>query len=326
MDIFKSISDTISGIFKRNKKIDPIDKQGILNLIDNNLITLRVVVETYEQNPDLFKFIQSDLLSANGANKDNRELRSLYDTYLSSLTQYSRQQESSGILRSVYTAAKLVLADNQSIRDNFDLLFKDGTDVGDIALEQLKLSHAVVFGFINLSNLLADWFCFFIGQLAGQPGEALRVPGYRVQMIRSSSKTVADFVNDVLIRGTSRNLITLVQSVKKTGDVAIYTESSTLNTYASINDYPGVVHLIQIFDHFQPMLWLREVFLNLARTRYKRNLALREWVQAKIVILQMDADRMDPNSPEYVKQIRILQRYSDELSKLDRKISDYEQV
>ena len=323
MDIFKSVSDTIAGFFKRHKSADPVDKQDILNIVDNNLITLKLVVDTFEQNADLLKFIQTELLSAN---RGNTGLRTLYDTYVSGLNSVARQQENTSFLRSIYTATKFVLADNQAIRDNFDLLFKDGTDVGEISLEQMKLSHATVFGFINLSSLLADWFCFFIGQVAGQPAEVARVPAYREAVVRDSSRTVGDFVNDVLLRGSSRNIIALVQSVKQAGDVAIYTESATLNSYASINDYPGVAKFVGAFGSFQPILLVREFFSNFARVNYKRNLAMREWMQSKIIILRMDADKMDPNSPEYQRQLKILQRYSDELAKLDRKIANYEKV
>ena len=324
MDIFQSVSNTISGIFKRNKQADPVDKQDILNLIDNNILVLRLVVDTYEKAGNLFRYFQTDLLSANGANKDNTELRTLYEEYFSGLNSVARQNENSAMLRSVYIAARLTLNDNQVIRDNFDLLFKEGTNVGDISIDQMKLSHATVFGFINLSGLLADWFCFFVGQVAGNSAEIQRVPAYRIEVVRNSGKTVADFVNDVLVRGTSRNIISVVQSLKSTGDVAIYTSSSSLNTYANINDYAGIAKFIGIFDNFQPILWVRGLFGRYTRWKYKRNLAMREWIQSKIVILQLDADNTDPALPVYQKQLRVVQRYSDELAKLDRKISDYE--
>lgn len=324
MDIFKFVSDTISTFFKKHDKADPIDKQDILNRVDNNTILLRLVVETYEKNTSLLKFVQTDLLNANGVDKNNIELRKIYTTYFTSLNHIARQHESTNLLESLYQAAKLVLADNQAILDNFDLLFKNGTDVGDITLEQIKLSHAVVFGFINLSELLSDWFCYFIGQITGQPDNSYRVPPYRMDVVRESSTTVSDFVNDVLLRGTSNNIISLVQSVKKAGDVAIYTESASLNSYASINDYPGTARYIKQFGSFQPILMIREMFSNATRDKYKRNVIMRDWIQAKIIILQMDRDKMDPESREYQQQVRVLKKYSDVLAKLDQKISQYE--
>jgi hypothetical protein len=324
MDIFRKVSDTIAGIIKRHKTVDPISKHDVLDLIDNNLITLRLVVSTYESHTALFKYIQTELLSPSKPDTENSVLRGLYNGYVQALGSGAARVESAAILRTVYAAAKFVLAEHEAMRNNFDLLFKDGTDDGAITLEQLKLSHAVIFGFINLSSLLADWFCFFIGQIDGRPGETLRVPLYREKVLRESGKTVANFVDDVLARGASVSIVGLVQSVRKVGDVAIYTDAATLDSYANINDYPGVMRFMGAFTSFQPILMLRELLGSFARDRYKRNLAMREWVQAKMIILQMDADKLDPASPEYQRQKQILQRYSDELSKLDAKIDRYE--
>ena len=325
MDVFRTISDTLAGIFKRHTHADPINKNDVLDLIDNNIVVLRLVTTIFVEHKSLFTYIQNELLPANGSNKANDTLRQLYVSYVSNLKGVAQQQEHSGLLRSISLSAKLLLADHEGMRANFDALFKDGTDEGEISLEQMKLSHAAIFGFINLSSLLADWFCFFVGQLEGAPGESMRVPAYRIGVIRDSGKTVAEFVTDVLQRGPSRGIVSLVQTVRSAGDVAIYTNAATLDSYANINDYPGVKKFMGSFSAFQPILWVREKIGSFARAKYKRNLAMREWVQAKLVILQMDADRMDPNSPEYQRQKQILQRYSDELARLDAQIDRYEQ-
>jgi hypothetical protein len=325
MDIFRTISNSIADIFKKHKSADPVNKNDILDLIDNNLIALRLVVSTYEGNMTLFDSIRKDLFPDNGSNKDNSVLSTFYTRYLKNLNTTATRLESSHLLCSMYSAAKIILADHEVMRTNFDLLFKDGTDDGEITLEQMKLSHAAIFGFINLSSLLADWFCFFIGQFVGQSDDTPRVPAYRLKVVADSSDTVASFVSDVLQRGASRGIVSLVQDVRKTGDVSIYTESTTLDSYANINDYPGIMRLMNPFAHFQPILFLREAFSYIPRLQYKHNLAMREWIQAKLVVLQMDINRIDPQSPEYQHQQQILQRYSDELAKIDAKIAHYEQ-
>jgi len=322
MDIFRNISTKISDIFKTNKSIDPVNKNDILDLIDNNLITLRLVVSMYEADSTLFDYIGREVMMSGGTHTD---LKTQYDLYLKLLTNTGKQKEYVKFLSSVYAAAKLVLADHELMRSNFDGLFKDGTDEGEITIDQLKLSHAAVFGFINLSSLLADWFCFFVGQFDGRPKESLRIPAYRLNVVKDSSGTVASFVSDVLTRGPSRNIMYLIQTVRNTGDVSIYHDAATLDSYVNINDYPNIKGLMNPFAVFQPILYVREKLGMLSRYRYKRNIAMRDWVQAKLVILQMDADKMDQNSQEYLKQKQIVQRYSDELAKLDMLIDRYEQ-
>jgi len=323
MDIFKSISTKITEFFKRHKTPDPVDKNEILNLIDNNMIALKIVIDTYDSEASLFKFIQTDLLSS--TLKEDAALSMYYTAYQRGLNSVARQQENNGVLKSLYAAAVLVMADHVQMRDQFVVLFNDGTDVGDITVEQMKLSHATLFGFINLSNLLTDWFCFWFGSLYGQPdlNHAARPPVYRGNVIRDSTATVADFVNDVLLRGTNRGIVTVVQNIRKIGDVALYTDAATLDTYANINDYPGVSRFMASFN---PILFIRDALTILSNYFYKRNLTMRDWILAKIMILRMDMQRMDPQAPEYQRQQEIVQRYSDKLADFDKKIASYEKV
>jgi hypothetical protein len=320
MDVFKTISEKITGMVKTHKTPEAIDKNEILNLIDNNMIALKVVTDTYDANADLFTFIQTDLLTTF---KDNAMMQTYYRAYQSGLNSIAKQQENNGLLKSLSTAATLVMADHVQMRDQFVSLFNDGTDVGDITLEQMKLSHAMLLGFINLSNLLTDWFCFFVGSLHGQTTTGVRFPPYRETMVRDSTATVADFVNDVLLRGTSRNIITVVKSIRKIGDVALYTKAATLDTYANINDYPG---LSRFMRSFSPILFIRETLGSISHWFYRRNLTLRDWMLAKTMVLRMDMQKIDPNAPEYQKQQQIVQRYSDLLATLDKQISAYEKA
>lgn len=333
MSILSAVSDGIANLFKRHKAVEPVKKHDILDLIDNNLISLRVVLTVYDQGP----WFADDLKWLKGKTSPSDSIsvgrpRELYTSYLRGLSAQSRSLENNNSLSSIYTAAKILIVDHEMIRSKFDSLFKDGTDVSDITLEQMKLSHATIFGFINLSSILADWFCFFLGELPStsylgdHPELVLRVPEYRFKFLEDSVGTVSDFVNDVINRGSTRGFLSVIQSVKSAGDVAIYTNAAALDTYANIADYPQAMRFMAPFTSFQPILMVRESLGSFARIKYKRNLLMRDWVQAKIVILQMDSDKMDPSTPEYQRQRQILQRYSDELAKLDRKIADYEMI
>lgn len=326
MNVFKTIGDTLSQILKGPKKADGVDKTDILNLIDNNLILLKTVINTYDENPDIIKYIQTTLLPMNGSNKNNTELLTLYTEYYNDLSNSARVIEKTTILKTIRDTAELALRDHEKIRDNFESLFNQGTDVSEIQLNQLKLSHAAIFGFINLSTLMCDWFCFFYGSLVGQSGEQLRIPVYRDKMIKDSNSTVSGFVSDVLARGTNRDILALIASIRNRGDVTLYSDAATLDSYANINDYPGAMKLFggaaSLFLH--SILFVRELFTSWTHTKYKRNLALREWMITKTVVLQMDLNGIDPDSPEYQKKLSVLNKYSDEISKLDKKISQYE--
>ena len=121
MNVFRALSDATEALLSDNTTADPIDKQDLLGIIDNNIIGLTTVVETYEQNPDVIKFIQTLLTTKN--NTENNSLKTLYDKYLKSLNPKARSLEVDSILKSIYVASKLVLSENKDIRDNFDVVF-----------------------------------------------------------------------------------------------------------------------------------------------------------------------------------------------------------
>lgn len=323
-NIFKTIGDTLSGLFKGSTKAEGVDKTDILNLIDNNLVLLKVVINTFNDNLDVMKYIKTTLIPQSGLNKDNLGLRDLYSAFAKELTNTGRIAENKLIFQSIRDAAVLALADHEKLRDNFTSLFDQGTDVSEIQIEQLKLSHAAIFGYINLSTLMCDWFCFFYTNLIGQPGETIRVPAYREKIIKSSSRVVAEFVSDVLARGTQRGIVDVVSGIRAKGDVTLYSDAATLDSYANINDYPGAMKLFDNFSVFQPILLVREWFTLRTHNKYKRNVALREWMLTKTYVLRMDMNGIDPDSPEYQRQLAILNKYSDEIAKLDKLISEYE--
>jgi hypothetical protein len=323
MNIFKTISDTLGSLF-HGKSPEGVNKNDILNLVDNNLVLLNTVVTTFDtNNSEVIKYIQNTLMPANNTNKDNTEQRKLYGEYFKALAPAGRRLETQLILSSIRAAAAIAITDHEKIRDNFTTLFNQGTDVSEVQLNQMKLSHAAIFGYINLSALMCDWFCFFYTSIIGRSADALRVPPYREKVIQDNGKTVASFVSDIVGRGPTKGLLDVIASIRSKGDVALYSDAATLDTYANINDYPGAMKLFGSFNIGLPFLFIRDLFVKRAHDQYKRNVAMREWMITKTAILQMDLANVDPNSPEYQRLLAVLSKYSDEIARLDAAIDKY---
>ncbi len=318
MDSFKAVSSTLANVTK-SKAADPVEKTDLLNVIDNNLIALRTVVSTLDASTGVLGLIKQQL-----ADKDAAVLKGVYGLYVRSLSTLGKRYEAILVLKSFGEAAKLLIGDHEKLRDNFAKVFNDGTSVGEISLDQLKLSHAAMIGFLTLASEMADWFCFFYAAVIGQPTEVGREPGYRLKMLRETAAEVADFVNDTLSRGSSRDILSVVDSIRKTGDVGIYHKDAPLDSYAASRDYAGASHLFGAFAILQPILWVREYFTRRAHLKYKRNLAMRDWMITKTAVLRMDLAHVDPDSADYQHQLSILQKYSDLIANLDKQITNYE--
>lgn len=333
-NIFKTISDSLAEVSKGQNKIEGVDKKDILDLIDDNILLLKTIIETYDDNRDVFKYIQTTLLPANGANKDNISLLSMYNEYVTTLSPLLRHRESDLIFKSLRDAITLVLNDHNKLRDNFTTLFNQGTDDAEIKLDQLKLSHAAIFGFIDLTLLMCDWFSFFYTSLVGNPNTKLRIPAYREAVIKDANQSVARFVTDVLNRGANRDILYVLSTIKNKGDVTLYTNTASLESYASASDYPNALGWLGAFAGFlfsgvmklNPVLYIRMFFANRAHDLYKRNLANRDWMITKTAILRMDMNGTDPNAKEYQHMLSVLSKYSDLIAELDKKIAEYETI
>lgn len=334
MNIFKTIGDTLTTVASEKDGVKSVNKGDILALIDNNCVVLKAIIEVYDENRDVINYIRNTLIPANGTNKANAELLGMYQGFVKELTPPTRRVESTLLFKSIRDAAVLALDDHHKLRDNFPTLFDQGTDVSSIKLEQLKLSHAAIFGFINLSALMCDWFSYFYTALIGNPSEAIRFPAYRSQMIRSSSQSVARFVSDITNRGARRDIMDVLEGIKTKGDMTLYTSAATLDTYANINDYPGAMNFLGAavgwmfggVRRINPVLFIRSLFTSGAHAKYKRNVANRDWLVTKTAILRMDMSGVSPDSPEYQHQLEVLSKYSDIISALDKEIAEYETV
>ena len=320
MGIFKNIA-TIFSKLRSHKQDGGVNKNDILSLIDNNLVLLRTVINTVAENADLLNYIRTNLLRSTGTDAENAELYNLYDQYVKVLSPAGRRLEADALLSSVYQTAIVASSDHEKLRDNFAALFNQGTDAAQVQMEQLKLTHAAIFGYINLTSLMCDWFCFFVGGIIGQPDEALRTPAYRDQIIRTSATTVAGFVNSILARGTSKSIMDTISDIRNKGDLVMYSESASLDTYANINDYPNAM---QLFGSFQPIMFFHDKLTMWAYNKYKRNQVMRDWLITKVAVLRMDMANVDPNSAEYQKKLAMLNKYSAYIAELDKKISTYE--
>ena len=318
MDAFEALGASILNTLK-SKNTEPAEKITILNMVDNNLVQLQTVQSLFQDYPQIITAIPGFL-----ANDLNKSLQNIYTKYCQLLNTQQRLLERNKPFQTISDTVTFVIRDHQLIRDQFNSLFDDGTDAGEITPEQFRLSHAVIMGYLILSRTLADWFSFFYGTMAGQPIEAHRDPAYRLQEITDSTQQVASFVQDVLQRGKAATIIDLVRRVRQTGDVAVYSDAAPLSSYANAATYPGISNYVQILSPFQAILWVRELFVQVDRYFYKRNVAMREWLQTKAAILQLDMAQIDSNSPEYQRLLKILQNYSAIIADLDKKIAKYE--
>ena len=57
----------------------------------------------------------------------------------------------------------------------------------------------------------------------------------------------------------------------------------------------------------------------------RKNVALREQLQARARLLQLELENVDPNSPEYQRLLKIIANYQKQIDRLNQEIAKYEE-
>jgi len=72
-----------------------------------------------------------------------------------------------------------------------------------------------------------------------------------------------------------------------------------------------------------PFFLIGRAYATWEKNRIKRLEQEREWIEATVSLLKLELDHEDKDSPNYIRQAKIVKNYSAELSKIDRQLAKY---
>lgn len=304
-------------------KKSSVDKSAVLSAVDNNQVLLDALVRKLA-TPDGAKALQrvnQALVKEKASGPIATTLRDAYAGFVKALVQVPRSAERGGAFTSVVEALGALQKDHALIRSHYaQLLEQPGAE---IPLEQLKVAQMVVFGYIGATNLLLQWFSYII-YLTDLPADT-RAPGYLVAYVKDSAGPAAEVINMLASRGHNGTVLTEVERIRRDGaDVYLTTNGATLAQYASPDDYtPSARAAMQGFFR-DPRLWLGDAILTIQHLRYQRNKAMKEWLEAKIALINLQQAGADPDSERYRQLEQQLAYYTQVIADYDKKVKDYE--
>lgn len=217
-------------------------------------------------------------------------------------------------------AAYAVVLDE--VAKNIDNIFQNKS----INLFNTKVSHAVVFGMIADAEIFCKFVDWFNTLMMSEMIPAL--PGilpYQLKYLEAAVKVVPALINRVVNGRFNSTFVAGIMNYKNGGsDVLVVNGDNQSNAkFAKIagnvtdSDIESGARGINLFKK------IGDWWVTLKDEKMRRLRAERDLVQARVQLLKLDLDGMDPESPEYKKQVKIIENYTALIARLDQKLDKY---
>lgn len=319
MSILSKIGAAISALLNRHKST-VIDKAAVLGMIDGNLIALDSFDRVATSSPDKLRKLYTAITQNEGSDRKTAVIiAAAYLRFSQQLDYKIKNQEAKRFLSGLAVAVKMLRNDHNELKDKFVEIF--GVDEATLTLEETKVTHAIILGYLERVRRAMEWINLVIG-LANYPSED-HPPGYMLEIIQNHTDKVAGTFNTTARRGML-TLLGEIDRVKRAGgDVFVITQGTTLDHYAHDSDFHGVADEMLGFT-MNPITLIQNGLILWSRMFYDWNVETRDWVTTRMALLQLQLQGVSEDSPEYQRLLKIYQRYTAQLATLEEKIRRYE--
>lgn len=321
MDIIKIFED-ISNKFQKEKHASK-KKQDILNEIGTLSERVKLYVDLFHSNTDLFKGITASMES-NRMDTDKHYIQEYY-LFRKRLTRKAdvmeRDQAFSSVIKTL-EAALVVLVD---LKDHYDKFI----NVPEINESNIKISHVEILTMLSVVRGI----CFYLGyMLAGITKELSKtfsknsmkvMPKYRLMYINSNTAGMGWIVSKQIDTNVFKDTLTSIIELKKSGkDLFINNTDGHNGELAGNLGVKSNLSLSMVFTE-NPVLVIGRVYQDIVHWWKIRQLREKEWMETRMSLLRMEAQNYDINSDEYIRLSNIADKYDTLINDIDAKLNDY---
>ena len=211
----------------------------------------------------------------------------------------------------------------QQAQKNIDKLIVDD----ELTIFSTRISHVALLGLLKQSELYGTYSSFLLSQFIKIAADDRSLtPGYRVQYLVSNLSDFAKVTNLVSEKVGRYSFLGEVENMKKKNiNMLLYANGKTFDFFTRSSDFnittlSYLKHGVNALNIFG---WIGGIFIDIQHQRYLKNKQTKEWMENSVALLKMSLDETDPNDPKYRNQMDIIEAYSTEISKLDKKINEY---
>lgn len=203
-----------------------------------------------------------------------------------------------------------------------------------ISVQNAKLSNVAGFGLLKQATIVCN---FAIYMLDGVNQEIFQHNGvreldvpkkYRFAYIERHQDDVTDILYDMLHKQGAYAFVNGVVALKKgKDDINLVDEDNKANiAFLTPNAFTGSIsRLLKVgAKQFGIFRWLGEQWNLIKHAKYLKANKEKEQLSTHVALLKLALNDINPDDPEYQKQVKIINAYNEMLAKLDQKIDEYE--
>jgi hypothetical protein len=235
--------------------------------------------------------------------------------------------EQETFLLSVKEVNKLFVKILDDLLNNIDKIIEND----EISILNSRISIYTFMGILKQSEIVGIYSQFLFAlvmELASN--REIDIPKYRVIYMQKHYQIFLTAVNDICNTKGKYNFIKDMNIIRQKGvDYKIdpRDDSRAVLSVARSMDYSRQFNVsLSLFSVFSDM-WslIGESYIRYRNYKKERLDTSKEWLENRVALLKLDMSEVSSSSPEYSRLEKITKKYEDMISKLDRKISEYEE-
>ena len=298
-----------------------ISKDRIVDLIDEDLGALYNVAQFFTAIADSSDKLQKWLVDS----KSNTSLASIaiYNKIAAALTLSAKTANNTkflGAMRDTINALIIILED---ISGNLDKLFTDK----NITIYNTKISHVAIYGMIENGKMFADFVTAYIEILMSDRSDALGKPEkYVFNRVNEYLEDACALMNRVLNQRLSKTFTAAIIKYRNGGadTTVVNGENKPTVQFTKINSEVTEQDIQAGSRGFKLFRIIGDWFVDRKDRKNRRRIALRDQLQARARLLQLELDGVEKDSPEYKRLVKIIANYQKQIDRLNQEIDKYE--
>lgn len=211
-----------------------------------------------------------------------------------------------------------------AVLKDFDKVF----DNKEVRIEDVNLGQLAIFGMMEQANIFARFCSYLLDMVSNdvltynEQRQLSNVAQYKVVFVNNNRDLVYELTTN-LLRGYTNYLNDINKVVKSSSNVKLLNNAGEPNVGMIDPDE----HMNNIFLRratFNPFFIIGETWAVLRHWMHQRTIKEREYLDSHIALLKLQLDGKDPDSQEYQHHVKVINSYNEMLTRLDEKISKYE--
>ena len=324
-DIIKHLSGKLTTFISNKIRIHSVRKADLQQLLQTNIsghLSVEKVLSNFS-NKDMNDWFNNAVKLS--LKQNNRTCKDVYNNYLKKIHGKAQGLERSRVLSSLCEANAAYAKVLDAISKKIDMLIE--TD--SVTIFDMRLSFVAILGILRGSDLVLTFSSFLYSFLVRVNARAAAsIPKYRDQFLITNCDKVASLVSLILDK---KGPFTFLQDVdnmrKRNADLVLgATGQFKFGDFMVASNYSGtfidnIFTALSCLNIFSAAL---DAWDDYRMDKYKKNQAIKEWLEGHVSLLRMDLSQMDKTSPEYMKLLNIVEAYDQEIADYDKAITDFE--